>query len=64
LESKVVFLRASLKMQARSRSKYSFVGFEMRDLFQGGAQSTNPLPAYPAVVGNNFVFQATGKSGL
>ncbi|MGH9195107.1 MAG: FG-GAP repeat domain-containing protein [Acidimicrobiia bacterium] len=27
-------------------------------------QSTNPVPAYPAVVGDNLVFQATGTSGL
>jgi hypothetical protein len=29
-----------------------------------GAQATNPAPAYPAVVGDNFRFQATSKSGL
>jgi hypothetical protein len=29
-----------------------------------GAQAMNPVPAYPAVVGDNLRFQATGKSGL
>jgi hypothetical protein len=29
-----------------------------------GAQATNPVPAYPAVVSDDLVFQATGKSGL
>jgi len=26
-----------------------------------GAQNANPVPAYPAVVGDNLVFQGTGK---